>query len=80
MNLKEYIKKNGIKACHVAQEIGCSPQHLSLIMSGRSGISLWLAYKIEDYTKGKVNVYSWKSLQNKIENPEEKIALPQESD
>jgi DNA-binding transcriptional regulator YdaS (Cro superfamily) len=54
MELKNYLKKNGIKTIELAKVIGCQQSHVSLIANGKRKPSPELALAIEQATNGQV--------------------------
>jgi DNA-binding transcriptional regulator YdaS (Cro superfamily) len=54
MELKNYLKQNGIKTLEFAEAIGCQQSHVSLIANRKRKPSPNLALAIEQATKGQV--------------------------
>jgi len=52
MNLKDFIRTNGLKQIFIADKLGISSCHLSLIMNGNTAPSKNLAIRIEHLTRG----------------------------
>jgi transcriptional regulator with XRE-family HTH domain len=57
--LNAYLKKNKKLHYRFAVEAGVSPNAVYSWMTGKTKPSLANAYKIEKYTKGEVDLYSW---------------------
>lgn len=53
--LAKFIEENSTQR-QFAREVGCSESHLSLILSGKSGMSFGMAKRISEATGGKVPV------------------------
>jgi antitoxin component HigA of HigAB toxin-antitoxin module len=54
--LAVWLEKQGLKQTELAEKIGCSEPHLSLILSRTRRASLPLAKKFSDFTGGKVKL------------------------
>lgn len=54
MNLKDYLKKKGLKQYFVAAQLGITPAHFHRILNGIGCPSLEIAVKIELLTNGEV--------------------------
>ncbi len=52
--LRAWRRKNGITPLQIEAETGVSPTHLSQIETGKKGLSLPKAVRIERYTQGAV--------------------------
>jgi transcriptional regulator with XRE-family HTH domain len=63
-NLSSYLKRDCIKQCDFAIRIGVSRSYLSLILSGKRGVDLDLAFKIERETNGEVPAKSFASIED----------------
>ena len=51
MDFKQIIKDKGIKKKKVAQEIGCTPEHLSRVLCGKLPMSIDLELRLKKYLK-----------------------------
>jgi plasmid maintenance system antidote protein VapI len=49
MDFKQRIKDKGIKKKKVAEEIGCTPEHLSRVLSGKTPLSIDLEIRLKKY-------------------------------
>lgn len=56
MQLKKWIKHQGICQCYLAAHVKCSSQHLNRILHGRRKASYELAKRLAIYTKYKVSI------------------------
>jgi DNA-binding transcriptional regulator YdaS (Cro superfamily) len=63
-NLSSYLKRTGIKQSDFAAIIGVSRSYLSLILSGKRGVDLNLAFTIERQTNGEVLARSFASIEH----------------
>ena len=57
MKLREYMDKNGITIRDISQYVGKSWQYLQLVISGKTNPGIQLAYQLQAYTNGKVQVH-----------------------
>lgn len=54
MGLQKFLRDQKRKPSHFARELGISKSYFSEILSGKKGVSLDLAFKIEHATNGAV--------------------------
>jgi len=54
MLLKRFLRANKIKVYQLANDLGCTPQHLSNYLTGRGRLSKSLAKLIELHFEGKI--------------------------
>lgn len=65
MNLREYLKENGIVHGFFAKKLGTTSPKLSLWLSGNCKPRLETIVKIEEMTKGKVTAKDWIKVSKK---------------
>jgi plasmid maintenance system antidote protein VapI len=63
-NLASYLEQNSIKQADFAETLGISRSFLSLIISGKRGLPLSLAFRIEEETNGAVTAKSFLNAQD----------------
>lgn len=56
MQLKKWIKYEGICQYDMAQHVKCTPEHLSRILNGKRRASTDLAKRLAIFTKYKVSI------------------------
>lgn len=66
-NLSSYLETHGIKHSAFAARLGISRSYLSLILSGKRGVDLNLAFQIEAETDGQVTARSFSSTNGEAE-------------
>lgn len=56
MELREFIRRSGMKIVHVADQVGSSRNHMSCIIKKNRKPSWRLAKDISDFTQGLVSI------------------------
>jgi DNA-binding transcriptional regulator YdaS (Cro superfamily) len=75
MDIREYIfyekvKDKTFSRKKFAQQIGISKGYLDKIMSKKTCIRAWIAYRIEQVTEGKIS--GWQLIKDYMENKNER--------
>jgi len=64
LKLKQYLKDNNINQKDFAAEVGISEKHLSRILNGHSGVSVGLAFAIQNKTRSYIKAEDFHKKQS----------------
>ncbi len=78
MQLKKWLKQNGVSQSRFARMVDVSPSLISLICKGAHKPSIALCYRIEHATNGDVSRYDLRADAEYIWGPKSKIASSEE--